>query len=1269
MKKLLIFMAILMIGLTLSACDGTADTKVIPSYSSVMIESTNPFDGTELSIYYKGKNEDLFVRIELNNPSNFTINSIVIDGYKYRFTRFTDQSTNSIIYFYMSTGSTLEDTIYSVDEIIYQDGDNTKTVLVSENNEFKVYVYKDAPTIERENYSLDRDSISIDFNTIDVDNVIATNSLIVELYSGETKVTNKILAVGQTNVEFTGLLSDHNYEVKVIVDYNLDDSNGDIDDVLLYSGAFATLANALPSATITNLEVSSNSIVFDVVYHDDNEVTSSGGLSVAVFNGDILVRQTQITGSVELLVFEDLLNDTEYTLKVLSDYNLNDGHGVLVNNVLALNVFLTLPRIVPEPRILNLSVEENRVLFDLEIDDPLDLINETTLVAKLYVDDILVETANIREYSVDFEVYNFFSNYDFVIEIEASYDLNDGKGIQTDMVIFSEMFTTLQNAIPSVVVEDIIVTQGYVTVYLEVFDDNDTLKSALTAILYEGVTPVATIQFGIDDTELVLGYLVRNSEVYSLEITADYNLRDGLGTVDDYLMFRSILVSQEPKAPAAELINIVSTNNDITLDVNFMDADNTVAAGSITVYLYLEGVLKQFEVLAVGTQTVVFSGLLSNNEYEIIVTSDYNLDDGSGLQVDQVQIVGNITTLEKTIPVGIVGSDLRKTTESIIFDINVEDPDGVIETGTLIAMLYLQDVPTGDEIALDVGPNFDITFAGLLSNTIYEVRIIVAYDLDDGQGIISEYELTNTSIRSVAKDVPTAVISDVSPDKGSITFNVDITDYDDVIQVGTLKALLYIGTTATGDEVVLNVGENFGVIFDGILSDTAYRIKIVTDYYLNDNEAIEEDYQLDRIDTRTVEKDMIYAEEIYDVVLGKTVITFSVDIYDDDLIHTTNLQAVLYKDGTATGDVIPLEVGSNIDKAFTGLLADSNYIIRVETDYDKNDGEGEILAEVLRSYEAITNPLVNPSAVITIITLYDTEIKYEVNVTDSDDTVTNNLKAVLYKDGVATGAEEVLVVGDNTNLFFTGLEFGQEYVIKVETDYNLNSGEADITSALLTSETATTHQIIIVSDVTEDKKQIIFKVETDDEFGIITSNNLEVQLFDLNGIAVGDTITISLTSGVLLMQLYSDNDYYVEISATYNLGTGDVTEVVYTHEFHSVALDIPSILINRDPYHIADNPGGLVITSTTIDLEIEVADDLDGVIVGTLKAYIYANGDEGTVIQEIILVPGTNNIQFTGLDTDNNSYQILIRADANFNYDGTVTTLYIFDEITFIEAN
>ena len=601
-------------------------------------------------------------------------------------------------------------------------------------------------------------------------------------------------------------------------------------------------------------------------------------------------------------------------------------------------------------------------------------------------------------------------------------------------------------------------------------------------------------------------------------------------------------------------------------------------------------------------------------------------------------------------------------------DQEITDIATPINLRTITAKLYLNgETDDADDIAL-INPEdfFGVTFTNLLSNKVYNVVIVVEYDLFDGQGAISDFIVAEIEIMTVAKDLPTGIITNWSWDKDSITFDLEIIDNDNVIS-GNLKAVLYDDLGPTTHEITnIIIDLNQNLTFTGIDSNTEYTIRIFTDYYLNDESDEELSYRLDYQSITTEENEMVTAE-ILNVTLGKTEITFDVDVIDADLVSTTNLKAVLY----IVGNPLPLQdtpvsIGNNPLKSFTGLLADSTYIIKIETDYNMKDGKGDFYSEELTSHTDVTKPLVSPTAEITIDTLYDTEILFDVLIIDDDDTITANLVAVLYDDindpSLGSIALDIIANGSHNfiGLSFDGLEFGKEYTIQIETDYNLNSNDVDVEGETIDTETATTHQIIVLGNIDEGKKYISFSILTDDAFGIVTEDFIEIQLFDTDDNPVGDSITISPDFGMILLDLYSDNDYYIEVTATYNLGGTDITDVVYTHYFHSEPLAIPVIEILKDT---------IVVTGTDIiDLDIEVAEDLDSIIDANLIVYLYANGDNNIIIAQFALSEGVNSIQFTGLDTTANSYQIVVKADVDLNTDGLGASEYIFDEITFIIA-
>jgi len=211
MRKLFIFLGIMLISLVLVGCNGTTAEVTPPSYTGILVESTNPLDGTEFVTFYRAKQETVLVEVGVTNPDNLTIKSIVINGITYNSHRFTEESSNTTIYFEMSVGSIVGPTTYSVDRISYLNGENTFNVENFTNNLFEVYVYKEAPMVERENYLLDRESVTVDLNITDDDDVIIEDTLIAKLYSGETLIDQIVLTKGLATVNFAGLLANKVY--------------------------------------------------------------------------------------------------------------------------------------------------------------------------------------------------------------------------------------------------------------------------------------------------------------------------------------------------------------------------------------------------------------------------------------------------------------------------------------------------------------------------------------------------------------------------------------------------------------------------------------------------------------------------------------------------------------------------------------------------------------------------------------------------------------------------------------------------------------------------------------------------------------------------------------------------------------------------------------------------------------------------------------------------------------------------------------------------
>jgi hypothetical protein len=472
MKKVLGLLGILLLGFVLAGCTDKDPEVTAPTLISFKIDQEEPLEGSELTRFYRGKNEMVEVEILINNPSNLPITSIVINGTNHRISKFKEESTTRKIIFDLDVGDKTGALVYSLDEIKYTNGDKTEKTLLS-GSEFKIYVYKDLPSIERTDYSVGQNYIYVEFDQIDVDGVIESGTLTAQLYSGENSVETIVIGPNDVSVRFDNLLASNSYDLRFVADYDLDNNKGIKEHEVLLPLQFSTTAVTIPFAHITNIDVFSNSVTFDADFEDVDGVIVENGLNVHIFDGETSIMQQPLTESPVSITFDDeelIKNNHTYTIKIIGTYNLRDGIGDLEDNVLAIGTFTTPSKSVPSPEILELNIEENRVNFDVDIDDPLMLIVEGSLNAHIYVNGELIDSSPVINNHVDFQIFNLFANELFEIRITASYDLNDGSLLHVDEIIFTEEYTTRINEPPTVTVTEVIVKQGYITLDLSVSD-------------------------------------------------------------------------------------------------------------------------------------------------------------------------------------------------------------------------------------------------------------------------------------------------------------------------------------------------------------------------------------------------------------------------------------------------------------------------------------------------------------------------------------------------------------------------------------------------------------------------------------------------------------------------------------------------------------------------------------------------------------------------------------------------------------------------------
>ena len=268
-------------------------------------------------------------------------------------------------------------------------------------------------------------------------------------------------------------------------------------------------------------------------------------------------------------------------------------------------------------------------------------------------------------------------------------------------------------------------------------------------------------------------------------------------------------VTYAKAVPTVEIANVQSTQTQVSFELNVTDTDNV---GAISKIELLHG---EDEPIVAENTARSFENLLSNNEYTIQVTYVYDLNDGVGEQ--QIVKTTSITTKAKAVPTVEI-TNAQSTQTAISFGLNVTDTDNVGEI-TKIELLHGNDEPI---LASDLTAR---TFENLLSNNDYTVKVTYNYDLNDG---IGERQIVKTaSIKTQAKAMPSATISNLTSTQNTIECDIVYTDVDSVGSV--VEIALY-----RLENKIKSVPFATHVSFDGLESGKEYKVVVECKYDLND---------------------------------------------------------------------------------------------------------------------------------------------------------------------------------------------------------------------------------------------------------------------------------------------------------------------------------------------------------------------------------------------------------------------------------------------------
>ena len=431
------------------------------------IEDSLNVIGSPETIYYAKPNQDIYINIHIDNPDSFEIMSFTLNGKKYSSYMFEEGSDMETIVLKYNVGAVSGIVEYTIDAIKYVDGTEIKDVLIDGNKTVMAGVKTENQlSAGVSELDIDTNALSFKVNVKDNDNLIAFSggALKAVLFDGDSIVAEKDLALGENLVEFTSLETNTLYQYAVVAYYD-DLSGAGFGMNVLYKDAFYTDSVVL----FDDVTIGQESVSFAFHWHEDHQGKAISALKLYK-DGAFVMDITASSMSVG-----ELLSNTTY--KLVAEYkNGENTESIYIE-------FTTLAKIVPCFEIKNESITTNSIDAEYDIIDVDDIL--ASYKVELYKGTTLIWENG--EKKISFTTLDYYTDY--TLKITYTYDLNDGKGIQTS--IFEKTYKTLpyMGMIGCNIVNGNAVRAGD-TIFMQINIDNPLEMSVASVVINENLYPV-----------------------------------------------------------------------------------------------------------------------------------------------------------------------------------------------------------------------------------------------------------------------------------------------------------------------------------------------------------------------------------------------------------------------------------------------------------------------------------------------------------------------------------------------------------------------------------------------------------------------------------------------------------------------------------------------------------------------------------------------------------------------------------------------------------
>lgn len=372
--------------------------------------------------YYVTPNETFIIEIHISNPGNYEIQSFTLNGKKYANYMFKEGSTMEVLLLEVTAPETAGYASYTIDAIKYIDGTEIKDVDMSGGNKsIQVGIaYPTEPSATVTSQSISTTSIDLSIYVSDPYSLIGDNELSVYLSDGEKIVDSKPLTVGDNRVTFDGLIMSKTYEYSVVTAFDRVDGQ-DLHEAWLLTNTITTagafgISNAVPTQDAISFEVNKTGEIGTIT-------------SISLYDAE--TNQPVRIGGADTREFTNLLSNHAYNLYVDFTYTAD---GEEISDWVVITGITTVAKAAPVLTFGDMSVTDTGIVGKFNMED-IDSVGTITAVG-IYQNGTLLQ--NNASKQVNFSGLDSYTGYRVVVT--CSFDLNDGKGVQTATATYD--FTT-----------------------------------------------------------------------------------------------------------------------------------------------------------------------------------------------------------------------------------------------------------------------------------------------------------------------------------------------------------------------------------------------------------------------------------------------------------------------------------------------------------------------------------------------------------------------------------------------------------------------------------------------------------------------------------------------------------------------------------------------------------------------------------------------------------------------------------------------------------